>query len=126
MKIGFLEDMLGAVTKSMGSGGGNQKFDATITTQVSPQISPVFQQQFQPSNSALTAGTQMIGAAAGSGSSPVLPGIDTSSPIPDSISPIYSPDQNAVSENVKKMLPWIIGGIGLMLIVKMIRNNKAQ
>ena len=67
---GALLNSGGSSSPSAGSGGMGTNISPTIATavnvspaiqtQVSPMISPIFQQQFQPSNSGMTAGTQQI------------------------------------------------------------------
>jgi hypothetical protein len=103
--LGQWEAILGSVAKSFlgtesgGSGtmpGQSQtsrnEVSPTIITSVSPQISPVFQQQYQPTNSGLTATTTQGGqdaamAALGVGNSGYPAGYPIAQPY---ASPTYS------------------------------------
>jgi hypothetical protein len=86
--MGQYEALVGAAISAFGSEGGGgggavpmqQRSDVTTTTQiqVSPQISPVFTQQFQPSGSPVNAGATMAptGVVPNTG---YLPGFDYAS-----------------------------------------------
>lgn len=92
--LGGFTDLLGAAAGALGSGGGEVGTGMTPSNQVTvnpninvnPQISPIFQQQFQPTNSPISAGTSQgnpaapyNGSGAGSGgggvSSPLVPNV---------------------------------------------------
>jgi len=86
--LGFIETLapfIPLATKLIGgdSGGGGsakQSPAVTMSTQVSPQISPIFQQQFQPSNSPISAGaSQFMPTTQGA----AVPGYSGASPFPE-------------------------------------------
>jgi len=80
------EALIGAAVSAFGDDGGGgggappmqQRSDVTTMIQVSPQISPVFTQQFQPSGSPVNAGATMAptGVVPNTG---YLPGFDYAS-----------------------------------------------
>jgi hypothetical protein len=131
--MGFLPELIGAAA-SMFTGGSDGASGAgaaaapitvspQISTQISPQISPVFQQQFQPQNSAATAGTSQ--------SLPGMPSL-TSGPngpatsYPAGYSPVGAPSVAvpSVPVNWAQYLPYILGGVGLVVAYKVFSKSK--
>jgi hypothetical protein len=128
--LGFIEyisaaaSLLGSGSNS-GSGTPSPSMPNTSVTNtvnpninVSPQISPVFQQQFQPSNSAATAGTSQVTPSANNGFVPAPTGLNT---------PLNMPQVPAIPPTPidwNKYMLW--GGIAVagLFALKLVTNNK--
>lgn len=124
--LGFLPELLSAGASILGAGGsggsGSSAAPISLSTQISPQISPVFQQQFQPSNSAMSAGTAQS-----------LPGMPTIGAEAGGIAPGYAlPVSTAVPtvpqapEDYTKYLPYALAGIGMIVFLKWSKNRRGQ
>jgi hypothetical protein len=106
-----------------GAGAAPITVSPQISTQISPQISPVFQQQFQPQNSAATAGTSQ--------SLPGMPSLTSgangpSTSYPAGYSPVGAPSVAVpnVPVNWAQYLPYILGGVGLIVAYKVFSKSK--
>ena len=167
MQLGQWEALLGGVVKGLfgsgGSGGAaapagpqNQNIN-TVTvnpnfqTQISPNISPVFQQSYGATDSPQSAGTSqniptdMVGPY--QPVSVTVPSAITSQPAQSAAtqSAAYYPYQNqnqnalvypsgdaysgyyaqttpAQTNSLDKMMPWILGGLGVLVLVKTMRK----
>lgn len=133
--LGFLTEALGIASTLFGgddSGAGGASaapitVSPQISTQISPQISPVFQQQFQPTNSAATAGTAQTLPAMPTLSSPGTngaPGAATTYPpgyaVPNSGMPMVP----SVPTDYMRFLPYVLGGVGLVVVYKIFSKSK--
>lgn len=105
---------------SSGSPGGGVPGTAVVTTvspniAVSPQISPIFQQQFQPSNSPISAGTSQTMPGGGAG---FAPGVDTTAGAPS------VPSVQGAPMDWNKMIMY--GGIGVLALlgIKLMKGKK--
>lgn len=108
----------------------------TIQTQISPQISPVFQQSYMPQNSAMTAGTTQqlrapMSAGEGAAGSPFEPTyadpLGGSSPVDYDFarSPVFS--SGARAGGVQQVIPWIIGGaVALTALALFLRYKRPE
>lgn len=132
------------------SAAGPITVSPAIQTQVSPQISPVFQQQFQPSNSAATAGTtQSLNTPMSARSGSPVPGAENGnfdfpsagSPsipfefgngygnTPANLSPIYGPANspaNSFESALSKYWPFLLGGVALIAAAAIISRNRSK
>lgn len=141
--LGFIETLapfIPLATKLIGgdSGGSGSKQAPAVTmsTQVSPQISPIFQQQFQPSNSPISAGaSQYMPTSQNAG----VPGSNAgTSPFPDAPSaggyPLV-PTSNGSALTSTGPLPgtifgmrtgYVIVGAAVIAAVILIARNKRK
>ena len=123
--------LIGGGSGSFSGGGGSSgsavapssatTVSPTISTQISPSISPVFQQQFQPSGSAMTAGTSAAPAFSAPGFAPdgsYLPATPIQAPVLPQ--PLPVPAQAGMFGGSKTLPLLIIGGglIGYFLLSK--------
>jgi hypothetical protein len=128
-----------------GQGARDIQVSPAIQTQVSPQISPVFQQQFQPSNSGMTAGTSQYLPTNMSAPNSGMPGAQTapggSLPGSGGAYPANYPGQSyqyppsaipgpftsgAETGGFQKYLPYLLlGGAGLLGVFFMMRKKRA-
>lgn len=124
--LGFVTEALSLASDVFGGGGGGGGGAApitvspAITTQISPQISPVFQQQFQPTNSAATAGTAQ--------SVPAMPG---GSPVGNTVGvPGYSspavPMVPQTGTDWTRYMPYALAGLGILAFVSMRKRKVAR
>ncbi len=132
MGLGFWEAAAAAVASNLltqNSGGGSTPSAAPATSggssvnpsiAVSPQISPSFVQQWQPSNSAVTTGAAQIGSG-GASSSPAPTGQGAGygygssypqNPLPMSVDAAIPTVQTSQQwgSMLTAALPWLIGG----------------
>lgn len=114
-------------SKAGGSGGGGDpsagmmppstEVNTTVSPniKVSPQISPIFQQQFQPTNSPINAGTSQSSAPEGYGGAPIG--------LPNNTIPM--PNSPGIPMDWTKLA--IYGGIGLAVLFgfKMLSKRRA-
>jgi len=122
-------DSGGASGAGGASGGASMPVGVTvspgISTQISPQISPVFQQQFQPTNSAAIAGTSQV--------LPAMPGVSGSDNgiLPPGYASPYGPTGPMVPQipatpiDYMRIMPYALGGLALIAVVKIFSKRKA-